>query len=668
MAIDGFGPALDGHYDVADAVRRYLDDRTGRRLAAARETRAALDTRGDHERRRDRLRERFLDRIGGLPERGEDPTVETTDVLEREGYTVERLVVERHPGVHLTANCYVPDGASEGAPRPGALFLCGHVAAGKADPLNQRACIELATSGVVVLAVDAVSQGERGQYRDAEIGARPVGGGVTEHCYAGQQCLYAGATLARYVLDDDRSALTALAGRGDVDAERLGVVGTSGGGVRTQYLGFVDDRVAVAAPCCSVTTRAEWLKTGKRVDAEQLVPGAAAVGLGHAEFLAAMAPRPVLVGAATSDQYFPVEGAHEAVGRARRVYGLYDARDAVDLVVADRPHCSVYEFGDELFEWLCDRLGAGPFVPREDHAVVEPGALDATPEGDVRSSFPDERTVTDRLAADLAAGRVGPEGDERGDEGTANGGSVDPDGLRDRLVERFGLDRPVADRHPRTTHRGGEGDLDVERLWFRTERDPDAVVAGVLVSDPESRARSPAVVCFADGTRELPARSDDVAALAAEHGAVLVFDPRGVGATRNRTIPVPAWVEDDDGVYGTAFKLAYDALALDDSLFGLRVFDVLQGAAFLRARTDARRVSFVGEGVGAYHALYAAGATGAVGRVDLRALGPGFREMATSREYPYDARLTAYDVLDSDVPDVLAALRERGTAVERAPE
>ncbi|MFD1513733.1 alpha/beta hydrolase family protein [Halomarina rubra] len=656
--MDGFLPALDGHYDAADQLTRYLRRRAEAQFERTHAEKRAVDTREEYEDRRERVREWFLDRIGGLPDRPEALAMETVGTDDRDGYRVERIVFESHPRFHVTANCYVPE--SE-VPHPGVLFLCGHVDAGKADPLNQRACIELATNGVLVLVVDSLGQGEREQYPDTDLGADVVRGGVSEHCYAGQQCLTAGATLARYVVHDDRCALDVLATRDDVDSERLGVVGTSGGGLRTQFLGLLDDRVAVAAPCCSVTTRAEWLRTGKRIDAEQLLPGAIADGVDHDDFLAAMAPRPLLVGAAASDQYFPVEGVHDAVERARRVYDLSDVADRLELVVADEPHCSVYDLGDPVYEWLCAHLGVGEYSPRDEHAVVDPSALDCTTDGAVLTAFPDERTVTDLLRSDLDADRLraASAGDPREDEAASDVR------LRDRLVERFDLDRSAADRHPRTTRQTETDGFSVEHVWFRTERDPDVVVAGVLVSTLGVPARSPAVVCYEDGTEAVadPDRAAELRELAAERGTAFAFDPRGVGAVRNREIPIPHWVDAYDGVYGTEFELAYDAL--DDSLFGMRVFDVLCAAAFLRSRTDSQTVSLVGEGVGAYHALYAAGADERVDALGLRDLGPNFREMATSRDYPYDARLTVSDVLDCDVPDVFAALDERGVAVER---
>ncbi|MWG34239.1 alpha/beta hydrolase family protein [Halomarina oriensis] len=661
--MDGFGPAVDGHYDVADQTRSYLRERARRQFERTHDERRPLDTRGAVESHREHVREWFLDTIGGLPDRPADADVTVTASLERDGHRVDCLTFESRPGFHVTANCYVPDG--EG-PHPGVLFCCGHVGAAKIDPLNQRACIELVTNGFVVLAVDPVGQGEREQYHDPDTGERVVGGGggVFEHCYAGQQWRYAGANVAQVFVHDARCALDVLAERDDVDSDRLGVTGTSGGGLQTQYLCLVDGRPAVAAPCCSVTTREEWLRTGKRIDAEQHLTGAITAGIDYADFLAAFAPIPLFVGAAASDQYFPVEGVHEAVERTRRAYDSFDAAGNVRLHVADEPHCSVYDLSEPVFEWFCARLGDGEYVSCADHDVVDGAALHATPAGSVRAAFPDERTVDDLLREDLAS-RASTESPEATDGESDAGEAVDPTVVRRRVREQFDLDRAAADLRPRRT-RTDEGDgLTVEYVWFRTERDPDIVVTGLLASDPDATARRPAVVCFEDGTAELPERSDDVAELAAAYGTVLVVDPRGVGAVADRPIPIPNWVDHENGIYGTEFKLAYDALLLDDSLFGMRVFDVLRAVELLREATGTDSVALVGEGVGASHALYAAGATEHVERVTLRSLEAGFREMATSHEYPYDARLTVDGVLDCDVPLVLDALDVRGVRVDR---
>lgn len=667
--MEGFTDAVNGYHDVEDQLRRYLLDRAAEGFSAERDAKRSIDSRSEFEARRERFRETFLSGIGGLPERHGAPEVEITGVLERDGYTVELLAYESRPDFHVTANCYVPDG--EG-PHPGVLFLPGHVDAAKADPYNQRACIELALNGFVVLAVDPVAQGEREQYRDPETGAAVVsrGGGVFAHCYAGQGCFYAGANLARYVIHDARCGLDHLEGRPDVDEGRIGVTGSSGGGIQTLYLGLVDDRIDAAAPCCAVTEREEWLETGKRIDAEQVIHGAIPAGINYDDLVTAMAPRPVRVGAARSDEYFPVEGVHETVERARRVYDLYDAGENMSLVLADGTHCSVYELGSGILEWLCDELGDGAYESRGEIPVLDEAELWCTPGGSVRAAYADERTIDDLIRAYLA-GTAPEAGADPSVDGPATDPeqlretATDPERLRETLVETLDLDREVPEPYPRYVERSEAEGLHVEHVFFKAERTPDIVVTGVLVSDPGSTDRSPAVVLYEEGTRELPERTEEVAALAAEYGTVLVFDPRGVGAVRGREIPIPPWVEEYYGIYGTEFKLAYDALLLGESLFGMRVYDALRAAEFLRSETGAEGVSFVGDGVGAYHALYAAAVDRDVERVDLRDLGPGFAEMATRREYPYDPRLTVYDVVGRcDVPHLLASLDERGVRVD----
>ncbi|WP_114576935.1 S9 family peptidase [Saliphagus sp. LR7] len=655
--MEGFGDAIDGYVDVEDGMARYVLARAEEQFADARAEKRSIDSREEFERRREDVRAAFRSSIGGLPDRMADPSIETTGRLDRTGYAIESVVFESRPDFHVTANCYVPDGRG---PHPAVLFLCGHVDDPKADPYNQRACIELARNGFVVLIVDPIAQGERLQYRDPETGEAIVagGGGVFAHCYVGQKCFYAGANLARYMIHDARCGLDYLEARADVDGDRIGATGSSGGGIQTLYLAALDDRVAAAAPCCSVTTRREWLKTGKRIDAEQSIPAAIPRGIDYDDLLTRMAPRPVCVGAAASDEYFPIEGSREAVDRTRRIYDLYGAGERVNFVVADRPHCSVYELGDGVLEWLCERLGDDEYTPHEDVPIADRTELRCTPAGSVREAYPDERMIDDLIREYVAETTPGGTGSDDGVES-------DPSGMRDAVIETFDLDREGCELSPRVVERTTVKGLDVERLWFKTERDPDAVVAGVLVSDPRSAADGPAVVLYEGGTEELPARSDDVAALAAEYGAVLVFDPRGVGAVRNREIPIPTWVEDYYGIYGTEFKLAYDALLLGTSLLGMRVYDVIRAAEFLCQETGGDRVSFVGEGTGATHALYAAAAARDVDRVALRDMGPSFAEMATDRNPPFRPELTAFDVVRTcDRERTLAALARRNVAVE----
>ncbi|PSQ35086.1 hypothetical protein BRD05_05865, partial [Halobacteriales archaeon QS_9_70_65] len=328
---------------------------------------------------------------------------------------------------------------------------------------------------------------------------------------------------------------------------------------------------------------------------------------------------------------------------------------------AETTHCSVFEVGVDVFEFLCEHLENGEFVPRGRFETADRSALQVTSTGSIVRSRTDERTVDD-LIREYVAERY----PEAGTKPEVDDAASYAGALRDRLVDAFDLDREGCRLRPRFIGSEDDDGLDVEKVWFRTERDPDIVVTGVLVS-ADSTA-DPAIILYERGTDELPKRRDEVAALAREHGTVLVFDPRGVGAVRNRDIPIPGWVEAYDGIYGTEFKLAYDALLLGTSLFGMRVFDVCRAAEFLRSETGADGVSLVGDGAGAYHALYAAGALEDVPRVSLGSMDGSFAELATGREAPFQSRLTVFGVLDGlDVPDVVAALEARDVSVSGGP-
>ncbi|AGN00383.1 hypothetical protein L593_02160 [Salinarchaeum sp. Harcht-Bsk1] len=654
VRIEGFGPGVDGYYDVGDQLSRYLTETANRFFTNERTTKRSIDSKAAFEARRADVRSTVLASLGGLPDRPDDLGVERHGTIERAGYHVDRITFESLQDFHVTANCYVPD--ADG-PHPAVLFSCGHLGPAKTDELNQQACIELVRQGFVVLIYDPICLGERRQYDAPDASDPHVHSGVYGHSYAGQQCYFAGGNVARFMIADAQAGLDYLAERADVDEGRLGATGTSGGGILTTYLGLLDDRVAVAAPCCAVCERSEWLATGKTGDPEQILTGAIPNGVNADDVLTGMAPKPVCIGAAASD-FFPIEGVEEVADRAERIYELYDATERLEVIVADAGHASVYEIGAELFAWFCAHLGDEPYTPIEGHDLADEDALRCTATGSVRAAFEDERSLGDVVAAFV---------DERRNAAASIDDGYDPERIEGALRERLDLARDRCERNPRVTARQEVGDLDVQRIFFMSERDPPIVVTGVLVADPNTAIDRPAVLCFDEGTGALPARSDEVISIAREHGAALVFDPRGVGAVRHREIPT--WYafgpNDHDQIYGTEYTLGHRALELGGSLFGDRVFDVTRAVAFLRSETAADDVHLLGEGVAAYHALYAAGTTDAVGSVEFRDLGPSFYERATG-EYPYDPRLLVDDVLgEADVPAVLSALDDRGVLVDR---
>ena len=83
----------------------------------------------------------------------------------------------------------------------------------------------------------------------------------------------------------------------------------------TTWLCGVEQRWTMAAPSCFVTTFRRNLENELPADTEQCPPRVLALGLDHDDFLAAMAPKPVIILAKERD-FFDVRGSQEAFAAA----------------------------------------------------------------------------------------------------------------------------------------------------------------------------------------------------------------------------------------------------------------------------------------------------------------------------------------------------------------
>ncbi|HEY1379723.1 MAG TPA: acetylxylan esterase, partial [Gemmataceae bacterium] len=183
-------------------------------------------TRADWDARRTTVRAAVRAAIGPVPAEPCPLNPQLLGTLDRTGYRVEKLAFQSRPDVWVTANVYVPAGGT--GKRPAVLAVHGHHAWARIDPTVQSYCIGLATLGFVVLCVDAFGAGERH--------ASPARG--TYHGSLDGAALWpVGQTLLGMQLYDNRRAVDYLLTRPEVDPNRLGVTGASGGGNQTMYAG-----------------------------------------------------------------------------------------------------------------------------------------------------------------------------------------------------------------------------------------------------------------------------------------------------------------------------------------------------------------------------------------------------------------------------------------------
>jgi len=292
--------------------------------------------------------------------------------VERDGYAVERLTFESRAGFIVTANVYVPAGAGGAAERfPAMLCPVGHWAHAKAQPQVQARCIGLAKLGFVVLTYDPFGQGER----------NVAGNGHREYFAT----VLAGRNNMSYMVWDTVRALDCLLERDDVDPGRIGCTGASGGGLNTFYAAAIDERIAAACPVVYVSRLREFLETGIDHCPCSHVNGLAAFA-DEGTVLALMAPRPVLMIAASADPMFTPKGAREALAQALPAYRARGAGDRIAVLEFPGGHDYSRPMREALYGWARRHLqGKGDGAPfPEPPMTIEPvdsPALRCFPEG-----------------------------------------------------------------------------------------------------------------------------------------------------------------------------------------------------------------------------------------------------------------------------------------------
>jgi hypothetical protein len=348
-----------------DPLLKWMNAIAQRQLDA-REAKIAAIGSADQARVRQRyVREKILELIGGLPDYSGPLNARVTGTIARRGYAIEKVIFDSLPGLRVTANLYRPDSAGK---YPGVLFALGHWEEGK--PAAQQMAANLALKGFVVLAFDPVGQGEREQAWSPTLHASLTGGSTEQHNILGAQSLWLGQSFARYRIWDAKRALDYLASREEVDAERIGATGCSGGGTVATYISALDTRIKAAAPACYINSFREVFP-GPTGDAEQSLPGFLAAGLDIADYIELFAPRPWLIGATLGD-FFPIAGVRHAFDEARHWYNQFGADDRIGLAVGPGGHGTPIEVREAIYGWMIRWLNDGKGSAKESPVELLP--------------------------------------------------------------------------------------------------------------------------------------------------------------------------------------------------------------------------------------------------------------------------------------------------------
>lgn len=262
-------------------------------------------TKADWEKRAEVIRQGIIKgmKLDQMPESDTNFHAIIRNTKTEDGYIVENIAIESFPGFYITGNLYRPLTVKAGKKYPAVLCPHGHWTDRRMSPEVQTRCACFARMGAVVFAYDMVGYGESKQ--------------VTHH-------IPIALLLQTY---NSKRVLDYLVSRPDVDPEKVGVTGASGGGTQTIMITAVDQRIKVSVPVVMVSA---YFFGGCVCESGMPVHRDANHQTNNVEIAALCAPRPMLLISDGGDWTKNVPRIEFPY--IQKVYALYNAESKVDNV------------------------------------------------------------------------------------------------------------------------------------------------------------------------------------------------------------------------------------------------------------------------------------------------------------------------------------------------
>jgi len=641
-------PARDISYSeqMPDMLLTHLSGKLNALAAKWDAERAKIRTAADLESRNRFVREKFRQMIHGLPERNAlNPVITATH--QREGYRIENVMFQSRPNFWVTGNLYLPT-RGEG-PFPAVISPCGHYALARMDPEYQFAYLNMVHNGFVVLAYDPIGQGERRQYWNPKTGQADIPNSTDEHSKPGQVLLPMGEDLTHYRVWDGMRAIDYILTRPEVDPKRIACAGHSGGGTLTLFISAIDERVACAVVNEGGTTH-RWpleIRPESRIgpaDVEQNFFPAALYGIDLCDLHVAIAPRPLL---ALIEDYSP--RFNRAAEHIRARYQQFGAPEKFATEEATDPHSWTVKLRLASTDWLSRWAYGRPGPSREpDFEAERPETLYCTSNGSLRYSQSGDTifSLISKKQQQLPPAPVKPAG---------------LDEIR-KTLRYTRSDVALAPRNIVTTQRKG---YKVEKVEFLSE---PGIYIPAWVFVPESGATPRRATLYVN---EAGKQADGLEfglyeRLARQGDLIIAVDVRGIGETRPPHNPPSDRRNEFTHLFDVETAMTYMTWYMDESLFGMRVADVIRSVDYALSRADVSGVRAVGQGAGALWVLYAAALDPRIAEVAAERGLVSYMSLAKADRYTHGAGIFIRDVLlRFDLPQVAAAIAPRPLTLVR---
>ncbi len=623
-------------------------------LTQARKTRTdAIMAASDFLQYQSLLRQQLQHVVGEFPERTPLQS-RVTGVVHKPDYRLEKVLFQSMPGNYVTAALYIPE--KRAGKSPAVLYCSGHTTNGFRSDAYQIAILNLVSKGFIVLAIDPVGQGERMQYYDPVTAKSLIGGPTAEHSYVGAQCFLAGYSPALYWIWDGVRAVDYLVSRKEVDPQRIGITGRSGGGTQSAYIAAIDERIVAAAPECYLTNFARLFQSVGPQDAEQNFLHGLACGIDQADLLLMRAPRPALMITTTADM-FSIQGARETYGEVSRFYHMLGRAQDMQMVEDDTVHASTRKNREAMYGFFQKYLHLPGDNTEQAIPLLTVQELQVLPEGqtallaDHKTVFVLNRQRAERIVAQVAAARK-------------ENVSQYLSSVRGKAIDLSGYSAELNHTELVFTGRTRYLDLMVEKYFIKEPRllTPFLLVRRQIFSHQEQ----PLVfLLHSQGKSLFNQRPELVRSLVDRDYMVMLPDLAGCGESAIGLAPGDSW---NFSIGRAPFNLLFAGIQVKSSLLGLAARQISLLAAYMRRDKGAGEISAVAFGALGPVLLHAAAFDANLQRIGLCDSPISYADMVMNTYYQPEYMM--YSVAAAlpvyDLQDLAACLSPRKLVVANA--
>lgn len=286
------------------------------------------------------IREKYIELLK-MPEKNFKavPTIEW-EKSEDDRFDEIRFTVESEPGFHVPCHMFIPKGHKKGKKLPTVICLQGHstgmhISMGRVIYENDK---DLISGGDRDFALQIVARGYIAVCMEQR-GLGELKSAIGEkrlcHHYT-MTCFMTGRTPQGERIHDVMCLIDALEKFEDVDMERIGLMGNSGGGTTTYHAAALEPRIKVAMPSCAFNIYENAILSKYHCTCNYVPDISKFMEMPDLAML--IAPRPLIIVSGLTDRDFPIDAAKKGFEIVKNIYAAAGAPENCHHVIGDAGH------------------------------------------------------------------------------------------------------------------------------------------------------------------------------------------------------------------------------------------------------------------------------------------------------------------------------------------